>query len=178
MRIFIINFFFPNEFITGDAASECGTSYYSECDPFDYLYSSGTQYSDPVYEAVIKIDRTPASITNNELYAVTNASGQIDFSDVGKKMLDISSFTEPDWDERDDELSDFTMISPCTSSAPPLPPRNATRQASFSESNRPTITRNNKTGIDRLKVATKLYENVIENRTYDAELLAFYNMVS
>lgn len=119
-------------------------------------------------------------MTNNELYGVTNASGQsIDLSEISKK-LEISSFTEPDWDERDDDLSDFMMISPVTTSAPPLPPRNAIRQsASFSETNRPTVNRTgNKTGVDRLKVATKLYENVIENRTYDAELLAFYNMVS
>ncbi|XP_059622925.1 phosphatidylinositol 4-phosphate 3-kinase C2 domain-containing subunit beta [Phlebotomus argentipes] len=41
-----------------DNASECTNSYYSEYDPFDYLYSSGgTQYSDPVYEAVNKTER-------------------------------------------------------------------------------------------------------------------------
>ncbi|GAB0091122.1 phosphatidylinositol 4-phosphate 3-kinase C2 domain-containing subunit beta [Sergentomyia squamirostris] len=41
-----------------DNASECTNSYYSEYDPFDYLYSSGgTQYSDPVYEAVTKTER-------------------------------------------------------------------------------------------------------------------------
>lgn len=45
----------------GENASDCTTSYYSEYDPFDYLYSGGTQYSDPVYEAVNKIDRTPIS---------------------------------------------------------------------------------------------------------------------
>lgn len=45
----------------GDAASDCTTSYYSEYDPFDYLYSCGTQYSDPVYEAVNKLDRNPLS---------------------------------------------------------------------------------------------------------------------
>ncbi|XP_055854096.1 phosphatidylinositol 4-phosphate 3-kinase C2 domain-containing subunit beta isoform X2 [Episyrphus balteatus] len=43
-----------------DNASDC-TSYYAEYDPFDYLYSGGTQYSDPVYEAVNKLDRTPVS---------------------------------------------------------------------------------------------------------------------
>lgn len=41
--------------------SDC-TTYYSEYDPFDYLYSgSATQYSDPVYEAVIRSDQTPMS---------------------------------------------------------------------------------------------------------------------
>lgn len=31
--------------------------------------------------------------------------------------------------------------------------------------------------VDRRKVPAKLYENVIANRTYDAELMAFFNMV-
>lgn len=160
--------------IAGDTVSECGTSYYSEYDPFDYLYSSGTQYSDPLYEAVIKIDRTPASMTNNDLYVSANSIKQsFDFSQVAAQ-LEQSAFTAPDWD---DDLSDFTQIE-ATTSAPPLPPRNAARQSSFSESNRPVINRTNKTSVDRLKVATKLYENVIENKTYDAELLAFHNMVS
>lgn len=46
--------------------SDC-TTYYSEYDPFDYLYSgSGTQYSDPVYEAVIRSDQTPMSPGSSE----------------------------------------------------------------------------------------------------------------
>lgn len=163
-------------FITGDAASECGTSYYSEYDPFDYLYSSGTQYSDPVYEAVIKIDRTPISPANNDVYGGANASNKsFDFHQIGEQF-EFPSFIEPDWDTRSDELSDFTMIP--ASTAPPLPPRNANRQSSISDSNRPSVDRTNKGHVDRLKVATKLYENVIENKTYDAELVAFFNMVS
>lgn len=50
----ITNFCF---FLTDDTASE----YYSEYDPFDYLYSGGTQYSDPVYEAVNKTDKNALS---------------------------------------------------------------------------------------------------------------------
>lgn len=47
--------------VSGDTDSDC--TYYSEYDPFDYLYSGGggTQYSDPVYEAVIKEDISPMS---------------------------------------------------------------------------------------------------------------------
>lgn len=157
--------------ILGDAVSECATSYYSEYDPFDYLYSSCTQYSDPLYEAVIK-----TSITSNERCDSITPSQSFDLSQISEK-LERTSFTAPDWDEEDNELCDFTMISTLTV-APPLPPRNVTRQSSFSESNRPNLIRTNKSGVDRLKIATKLYENVIENRTYDAELLAFYNMVS
>lgn len=56
-----IYLFFINFFFAGDAASDCTTSYYSEYDPFDYLYNCGTQYSDPVYEAVNKLDRNPLS---------------------------------------------------------------------------------------------------------------------
>lgn len=165
------------DLIVGDAASECGTSYYSEYDPFDYLYSSGTQYSDPVYEAVIKIDRTPISPANNEEYAAANqyASSEIfDFKQISEQ-LEAASFTGPDWDARIDDFSDFTMVPPSLT-APPLPPRNISRNSSFAESKQPSVDRTNK--VDRLKVAAKLYENVIENRTYDAELVAFFNMVS
>lgn len=178
--------------MTGDAASECGTSYYSEYDPFDYLYSSGTQYSDPVYEAVIKIDRTPISPSANKgRHGASGRSNQtFDFKgyDEGEKPFDSPFATTPDWDE---ELADFTMISPdatteiaAASTAPPLPPRNYNRQSSTcttgdsSVYQRPNVDRSNKSTVDRLKVATKLYENVIENRTYDAELIAFFNMVN
>lgn len=170
--------------LAGDAASECGTSYYSEYDPFDYLYSSGTQYSDPVYEAVIKIDRTPISPpANKNRHDVGSGSNQtFDFKsyDDGEGRLDSPIISTPDWDE---ELADFTMIPP-VATAPPLPPRNINRQSSTSVASdssanyRPIIDRSNKSTVDRLKVATKLYENVTENRTYDAELVAFYNMVN
>lgn len=156
--------------------SECGTSYYSECDPFDYLYSSGTQYSDPVYEAVIKIDRTPISPQNNDLYTQANALNEThDFSQIAEQ-LEAQSFSASDWGVPSDEFPDFTIIPNAT--APPLPPRNSSANSSFSEASRPTIDRINKSNVDRFKVATKLYENIIENRTYDAELIAFYNMVN
>lgn len=63
---------------------------------------------------------------------------------------------------------------------PPLPPRNS--QSS------PTITTPSATdslqkqsqsqfeSLDRRKVSTKLYENVIIRKKYDPELVAFYNM--
>lgn len=51
--------------IGSDDASDC-TSYYAEYDPFDYLYSGGTQYSDPVYEAVNKLER--AEVSANGMY--------------------------------------------------------------------------------------------------------------
>lgn len=158
-----------NLYFAGDAASECGTSYYSEYDPFDYLYNSGTQYSDPLYEAVNKIDRTPNSPANNEFYAKPSFNS-FDLSGG------FSTPTVPDWDARSDELPDFIMMPPTT--APPLPPRNLARQSSSADSSQLPLTRPPKAAVDRLKIATKLYENVTENRTYDAELLAFFNMVS
>lgn len=49
-------------FSESDRASDC-TSYYAEYDPFDYLYSGGsTHYSDPVYEAVNKFDKTAVNV--------------------------------------------------------------------------------------------------------------------
>lgn len=49
--------------------------------------------------------------------------------------------------------------------APPLPPRNTTEQYA------------NVQQLDRRKVFTKLYENVVVRKTYDPELVAFYGMV-
>lgn len=54
-------------YFTVDAASE--STYYDEYDPFDYLYSCGTQYSDPVYEAVNKIDCHLNLSSGNEIYS-------------------------------------------------------------------------------------------------------------
>lgn len=45
-------------------AESVQSSYYSEYDPFDYIYSGGTQYSDPVYDAVNRADKTPGSPTS------------------------------------------------------------------------------------------------------------------
>lgn len=48
-------------FSDSDNDSYC-TSFYPEQDHFDYLYSGGsTQYSDPVYEAVNKLDKSAVS---------------------------------------------------------------------------------------------------------------------
>lgn len=53
----MLTFAFTFTYEGNNNASDC-TSYYAEYDPFDYLYSesNGTQYSDPVYEAVNKLD--------------------------------------------------------------------------------------------------------------------------
>lgn len=64
---------------------------------------------------------------------------------------------------------------------PPLPPRN-THKVSGLPYEQSTSTTAFDTAIDRhsldyRKVPTKLYENVIIKKTYDAELVAFYTMV-
>lgn len=59
-------------------------------------------------------------------------------------------------------------------SAPPLPPRNGdqlfTNQFTFDNEKQYQA-------LDRRKLSTKLYENVVIRKTYDTELVAFFEMV-
>lgn len=169
-----------------DGVSECGTSYYDEYDPFDYLYSCGTQYSDPVYEAVNKIDRSLNISTTTDTYAALGMYIRMSYNVwyycmCGFCILLLFShlficgdiFTTGDWEKQ--PLDDFPFQS--TSSAPPLPPRNTSRSGP-PDYNAPSIPElAEKQRVDRLKIPSKLYENVIEDKTYDAEFVAFYNMV-
>ncbi|CRK95415.1 CLUMA_CG008711, isoform A [Clunio marinus] len=65
----------PNRNSTEDAEN----TYYTDQDPFDYIYSGGTQYSDPLYDAVVRSEHSlssPKSQTPQELaefYAVTSS---------------------------------------------------------------------------------------------------------
>lgn len=61
---------------------------------------------------------------------------------------------------------------------PPLPPRNSQSSPTITA---PTAIESLQTqsqfqSLDRRKVSTKLYENVIIRKKYDPELVAFYNM--
>ncbi|XP_055378493.1 phosphatidylinositol 4-phosphate 3-kinase C2 domain-containing subunit alpha [Condylostylus longicornis] len=98
-RVSVLEAFDPllsnDEDENGDALSDCTTSYYAEYDPFDYLYSCGTQYSDPVYEAVNKTDRTPISPS----------------ASIGWKAEIFNSYPEQSLE---------SVTTP-----PPLPPRNS-----------------------------------------------------
>lgn len=121
---------------TDDDASEC--TYYSEHDPFDYLYSGGTQYSDPVYDAVNKTD----------INLLSPGAGR----PIGWNV----------------NLSTSTSV---LRTAPPLPPRNL-----YGSTSNYNLTLEQNQQLDRRK-PKKLYENVINKKCYDAELMSFFNMI-
>lgn len=61
---------------------------------------------------------------------------------------------------------------------PPLPPRNLGKSKYDDDGyESPIQFDTNQTNLDRRKTSTKLYENVIIKKTYDPELVAFYQMV-
>uniref|UniRef100_A0A1B0A2K1 phosphatidylinositol 3-kinase n=1 Tax=Glossina pallidipes TaxID=7398 RepID=A0A1B0A2K1_GLOPL len=152
-----------------DRASDC-TSYYAEYDPFDYLYSGGsTHYSDPVYEAVNKFDKTAVNVNAGDKSNCSNRHFQ-----------------------KEDSLSLGPLTPP-----PPLPPRNSSSQgydfttntiansSSFMDrfisnavGNKPNVPAAELSHVlDRRKTSSRLYEMVTERRTVDSELLDFYFMV-
>lgn len=58
---------------------------------------------------------------------------------------------------------------------PPLPPRNSRNKLNQEQYSAQDQVESS--ALSSRKIATKLYENVIVNKCYDAELIAFYNMV-
>jgi phosphatidylinositol-4-phosphate 3-kinase len=126
---------------------EASNSYYSDQDPFDYIYSGGTQYSDPLYEAVIRSDRSVTSPKNqstqdmSEYYIASSSSGQPGIDDI------YSSTAQP----------------------PPLPPRNSSRPSHDDISSNQQIYTN--------QYSKKLYENIVECRKFDKDSMTFYTMV-
>jgi len=179
-----------------DGASDC-TSYYAEYDPFDFLYSgdNGTQYSDPMYEAVNRWDKN----------ATNSGSGSVSVSSIGWRTdyLNQPTHSHPPSptttaaatgaaaasDAAARAIGDSTSGS--VSPPPPLPPRNqqlyetgsivastskSQQQASpFTDSYSNSIPAN--VVLDRRKTCTRLYELISEQRTDDPELLEFYHMV-
>ncbi|XP_019536339.3 phosphatidylinositol 4-phosphate 3-kinase C2 domain-containing subunit beta [Aedes albopictus] len=147
-----------------DDKDDTASTYYEDYDPFDYIYSGGTQYSDPVYEAVNRSDKTPLS---------PNSSGSGP-PPIGWNVSSAYGFGEPEFQEGE---------------PPPLPPRNSDlyhpmigggggaaghRGPTTSSSNYEVM---QTPGSQRRSVPTKLYENVVVRKSYDKELIAFYNMV-
>lgn len=113
------------------------SSYYSEYDPFDYIYSGGTQYSDPVYDAVNRADKTTP----------VSPSSSCKSRPIGFYLPNSSM------DQMDDE-------------PPPLPPRIT-----------PTEEESKNFSVEARRRSTKLYQDVVQRRMYEKELIAFYEMV-
>lgn len=148
-------------------SDDTASTYYEDYDPFDYIYSGGTQYSDPVYEAVNRSDKTPLS-------PLSSGSGP---PPIGWNVSSAYGFGEPEFLEGE---------------PPPLPPRNSDLYhpmigggggSGATPSLGPTTSTGSeyevmqKPTTDRRSAPTKLYENVVVRKSYDKELIAFYNMV-
>ncbi|XP_055594425.1 phosphatidylinositol 4-phosphate 3-kinase C2 domain-containing subunit beta [Uranotaenia lowii] len=173
-RVSVLEAFDPllcgNRSSSGSGASEddkddTASTYYEDYDPFDYIYSGGTQYSDPVYEAVNRSDKTPLSPNSN-------GSGP---PAIGWNVSSAYGFGEP--------LD--AMEAEGDGTPPPLPPRNSDLYQPMSggiaavrpkeESNYEVMQR--QVLGERRSAPVKLYENVVVRKSYDKELIAFYNLV-
>lgn len=55
---------------------DASSSYYADQDPFDYIYSGGTQYSDPLYEAINR--NKPVTSSSNNNVAETSSRYEVD----------------------------------------------------------------------------------------------------
>ncbi|XP_055624322.1 phosphatidylinositol 4-phosphate 3-kinase C2 domain-containing subunit beta isoform X2 [Toxorhynchites rutilus septentrionalis] len=142
---------------------DTASTYYEDYDPFDYIYSGGTQYSDPVYEAVNRSDKTPLSPNSS-------GSGPPPF---GWNIPQGSGIQGGDGQ---------TVIG----DPPPLPPRNTDLyhhpMLGGDDGTKGVATAGNyelmqRRIADRRSAPTKLYENVVVRKSYDKELIAFYTMV-
>lgn len=162
----------------GDNASDgASTSYYSEYDPFDYLYNSGTQYSDPVYDAVNRIDAhsSSASASVHGGGGGGGASSVIGWN-IGDDMASV--YGESVSLEDDDDEAAVLHTEP-----PPLPPRRTapTTTTSLPQPQQQLAHQTQHGGSHSFAAAAgttrKLYTNVRVCKTYEPELLAFYEMV-
>lgn len=172
--------------LAGNDAFSDSTSYYAEYDPFDFLYSAdnGTQYSDPMYEAVNRCDKSTAY------------SGSVSASSVGWRQDYITQSPSPSPTPSTSATAAggaSAIVRASTSGSisppPPLPPRNqqlyeATKQQSQQQHHQPSpftdsFTKNIPANIvlDRRKTCARLYELISEQPSEDAELLEFYHMV-
>ncbi|KAH8322857.1 hypothetical protein KR059_009178 [Drosophila kikkawai] len=185
-RVSVLEAFDPllNDNTGNDSASD-STSYYAEYDPFDFLYSGdcGTQYSDPMYEAVNRWDKTAATVSPN----VSLIGWRQDYLSQPSPSPSPSTSHHVEKDLHLSENGESGSISP----PPPLPPRNQQlyeinqapsitsrpdhQSTKFTDSYTSSIPAN--VVLDRRKTCTRLYELISDQRTDDAELLEFYHMV-
>lgn len=71
----ILDSFDPLTKSNRNSAEEAENSFYSDYDPFEYIYSGGTNYSDPLYEAVIRNDvATPQQSPDFESFQHSSSS--------------------------------------------------------------------------------------------------------
>lgn len=177
-----------------DGASDC-TSYYADYDPFDFLYSgdNGTQYSDPMYEAVNRWDKSAVNSGS-----VSSIGWRQDYLTQPSR----SHSSSPTWTTAAVIAAAATTSAQATdrpnsgsiSPPPPLPPRNQQlyetgartstisttsskphQLAPFTDSYTNSIPAH--VVLDRRKNFTRLYQLISEQRTDDPELLEFYHMV-
>ncbi|XP_017863725.1 PREDICTED: phosphatidylinositol 4-phosphate 3-kinase C2 domain-containing subunit alpha [Drosophila arizonae] len=196
-RVSVLEAFDPllNENSGNDGASDC-TSYYADYDPFDFLYSgdNGTQYSDPMYEAVNRWDKSAvnsgsvSSIGWRQDYLTQPPHSHSPSPSLQTSAAAVASAASTS--AQAESRSNTGSVSP----PPPLPPRNqqlyeagATTSTISQTSSKPhqlapfTDSYTNSIPahvvLDRRKNFTRLYQLISEQRSDDTELLEFYHMV-
>uniref|UniRef100_A0A182QRR1 Phosphatidylinositol-4-phosphate 3-kinase n=1 Tax=Anopheles farauti TaxID=69004 RepID=A0A182QRR1_9DIPT len=172
-----------------DDKDDTASTYYEDYDPFDYIYTGGTQYSDPVYEAVV--NRSLSDKTATPLSPPASLYGAVGVLPPGTPGGSLSGSCTYGWVTSPVD-STQPEKGPEDGVPPPLPPRNSANgychtmlrgtPAGQPMEEHPTYeTMQRKlgpaSGTERRTTPYKLYENVVIAKSYDKELIAFYNMV-
>ncbi|XP_053679489.1 phosphatidylinositol 4-phosphate 3-kinase C2 domain-containing subunit beta [Anopheles nili] len=171
-----------------DDKDETASTYYEDYDPFDYIYTGGTQYSDPVYEAVV--NRSLSDKTATPLSPPASLYGAVGAIPPDTPGGSLSESCTYGWVTSPGEVSMSTPLAAGDGEPPPLPPRNSAggfyhtmlrgtpahhdEQSTYEIMQRKMAPVGN-TG--RRAMPYKLYENVVVAKTCDKELVAFYTMV-
>lgn len=95
-----------------NSAEDAENDYYIDQDPFDYIYSGGTQYSDPLYDAVVRSDHSltsPKSQTPQEISEYYAASSKPD--EIYPPPLPPRNSNRPDLDMYDTNGSTVVQYS-------------------------------------------------------------------
>lgn len=132
---------------------EAKSSYYVDqyADPFDYIYSGGTQYSDQIYEAI-----------NNNDRPVISPKG----SNVQQEHIKSSMTPE-----------NYEYLQVYNEAIPPLPPRNSSSIKNLDDDDEGTRHQQTSNNYGTTQYSKKLYENIVEQKKFDKDALAFYSMV-